>query len=937
MGLTVPTTIELSRAPRKGIKVTWSGAVADGSSKITGYKIFYACDWVPGTPDTSSPFVEYKLESAISNTKDTEKRDITIPNLQMGRIYYVGIRTIGENGEISVPHISETYPIRVNREPFVGEIPKKVVPSTTKEYEEVTLDISSAVEEPDSDTVTIYYRESDKSADGSGGNTNADILYDNFLFNRIASEKDITDIIINELGFNKFDNNSTGLYIDKYYDFIAWDGLDAGYPSCNNKPFIVNDKPAIKSVPYQYHDINASYIDNSLLYNGYKNKRDFNIKVIFQDKNIGEIKKCTIKWESIPENGAQSLSGETTLPIYFHEKTGDKDYSYYYAAGGILYSRKEIPDYTKYKISAIINDGIEDSDSFEIDTFATPGTPKNTLISGGIEKNKKNTIWKDFILEYNFNGFTDGIEKITVISNGKRMFWIDSYIFEKGSATISGNTYKYIPNRVKISLKDDVPPNANFSIRIYFDDGYGDYTVTTDNLKTAKRETPIYNLSVADTVKPYSDASNSKSGNICFTLGYIGGNFSDYYLDISETSKNPFVLSIRNGGDYAKVVEIRKSECTYPTGENKKLISFNVSKKTIADVIIKNFFQKGGSDNIEDNKVTYLDVKISIKNNFGVDFSSIAQLRVDMREGIDITSFKIYDEENKLVDIGTLIYEGDGLNFSFSGSCYNAQTITPIIQIARLGDSVTTIQENNWETYIQGNSFSVEAGEALADIKGFSEKTISYTVKEITASKYIYFRLVLIDASGNKYSEILSNTPFRSVKHTAPIFSLKDYKLENGKITELIYSCSDTGIDIIDGDSNITISTAVLKIKTSLSEISLSNVTFEEGDNKTISVGNINIEISSDSEEVSLILSTSVGGKTKEYTTNSIIVYNILPTVSYRQNHLGINTLGIDDKENENVIILIGEAKNKNIIRFVGTNNSKIKIEGFCIDGGTWD
>ena len=71
-------------------------------------------------------------------------------------------------------------------------------------------------------------------------------------------------------------------------------------------------------------------------------------------------------------------------------------------------------------------------------------------------------------------------------------------------------------------------------------------------------------------------------------------------------------------------------------------------------------------------------------------------------------------------------------------------------------------------------------------------------------------------------------------------------------------------------------------------------------------------------------------------------VYNLLPTVSYRQNHLGINTLSPSERRDS--IVYIGTYGERNTIYFVGENNqqrivniSTGAISNFVLDGGSWD
>ena len=77
---------------------------------------------------------------------------------------------------------------------------------------------------------------------------------------------------------------------------------------------------------------------------------------------------------------------------------------------------------------------------------------------------------------------------------------------------------------------------------------------------------------------------------------------------------------------------------------------------------------------------------------------------------------------------------------------------------------------------------------------------------------------------------------------------------------------------------------------------------------------------------------------TKTSTSNDLVIYGITPTVSYRQNHLGINTSTLQDDS----ILTIAPTSGRNIIylqKVGSTDTFKINLatgalEGFNIDCG---
>ena len=113
-------------------------------------------------------------------------------------------------------------------------------------------------------------------------------------------------------------------------------------------------------------------------------------------------------------------------------------------------------------------------------------------------------------------------------------------------------------------------------------------------------------------------------------------------------------------------------------------------------------------------------------------------------------------------------------------------------------------------------------------------------------------------------------------------------------------------------------------------------------------------EIKSDFLHVSPILKTSFSTYVKgdknnlyyptEKTSQSkfwFLVYNIVPTVSYRKNHLGINTLSPSEREDS--IVYVGSYGKRDKLYFVNSENKARTIDiesggidGFVVDCGSW-
>lgn len=76
----------------------------------------------------------------------------------------------------------------------------------------------------------------------------------------------------------------------------------------------------------------------------------------------------------------------------------------------------------------------------------------------------------------------------------------------------------------------------------------------------------------------------------------------------------------------------------------------------------------------------------------------------------------------------------------------------------------------------------------------------------------------------------------------------------------------------------------------------------------------------------------------KTLNTNALTIYNISPTVSYRQNCLGINySLDTQNKDFKDAVLIIGESSGKSVIYYVGAGDNLGELQGFLISGGSWD
>ena len=102
---------------------------------------------------------------------------------------------------------------------------------------------------------------------------------------------------------------------------------------------------------------------------------------------------------------------------------------------------------------------------------------------------------------------------------------------------------------------------------------------------------------------------------------------------------------------------------------------------------------------------------------------------------------------------------------------------------------------------------------------------------------------------------------------------------------------------------------------------------------------------------IRLVFKTTIGSIEKIGYGEETTIYNITPTIAYRKNQLGINTIpenfegndGSGESIKDTSILIIQSATNRNNIYFITPNNrikfniNDGKIDGILLDAGNWN
>lgn len=367
--------------------------------------------------------------------------------------------------------------------------------------------------------------------------------------------------------------------------------------------------------------------------------------------------------------------------------------------------------------------------------------------------------------------------------------------------------------------------------------------------------------------------------------------------------------------------------------------------------------------------------KYDITLDFDVPLKYTEQsLIIEYKSGLDIANPDISKEDgwNKIKN-GVLLRKGDKIKYTYKWSTYNTYKIPFYGYIKR---SSISSDENN-DGYMSDEFWGVDVQTTVSPIRDNnpigkllnSSISIEREILTITESKYIYFKANISQIINNITINnqdldwyFKTNTPEYninygiSVQHNTSIieiskglYSDSNSELEGDEIS-FSYSCSDIGLDTINNELDGFSAEVYIqyssdenfledKTKSLLIEKDYNN--FETADDIIEYSGNEWADKNSNFFYVRLKLITVDSGQTNDATnplisySNIIVIYNTTPTISYRQNCLGLNyKLPVGETNDVNLssaFLVIGETSRKNQIYFVSSDGIN------ALSGGTWD
>ena len=913
-----PTSVTASAGfvkPGDKITISWSGAEAGINNDIQKYRVYYKEGGMPTTG-----FQGYDGYKDSENSTSTSV-DITMPDVR-GSEYYFKVQTISRNAWYNSELSEAVATCQINQLPSAPTVaPEKImIPSGGGSI----AFFLTATDDDEGQTTSFYY----------------------------STVPDGEKTEISNGGTIEVKNETT-------YYFYSFDGLEYS-ASYTSQLITVNTKPTIISITTTG---NGTLYTSELLTNDRYKSFYTQVKGALElSKNAKDI-TWYARYATIPESGSVS-DWETTINL------GNNNNLNAILDLSLNTDFKKL-DNIVYQIGASYNDEIEDSDiswgdtNFVIAPVPTIGDFINQYGKTNVPYSASNHFYhKASIIATKDSSVTSieaRINGATVTTSGIRGYLNDGYfkINIEGTNKNTEYTLEFTINRVIGSVTKE-------------------FTIYSAGLPYKSSGTVFSELDIFSQTAPlkaYSDTGNFT----IFLYNFFGttdyANAKKNY-DGNPDPSNCLSFTLVKG---PKSLEINP---TYRDDSSNSNLYFDYKKDFYKTELLN------GSNPLELDleAVNSVDLKITFTDVFGQSYSITKQgyLTLDFREPFineDGFSISVLRNNNEVIDN---IREGDKVKFILNWESYNSQVATIESYIYRS----STIVDNpsnitSWERY-QNNSnyiWNIDTSEVIPTgliRSGTGEKI--YTVGQLNKSNYIYFKIsTTINGQSKDYYTDGYRITQRHVSVSKAGFSSFNYDSDKQEIS-YVHTLYDSGGGNTPNNMNNT-SGGIEKLEIGIqystdfnSESSEKKYISSTGGESDIFVAlitrsspeTIDGEESSTIEythsfkienfsyyNIRLVFKTTIGSIEKIGYGEETTIYNITPTIAYRKNQLGINTIPENFEGNDGFnpgesikdtsILIIQSATNRNNIYFITPNNrikfniNDGKIDGILLDAGNWN
>lgn len=892
-----PTSITVNKTiikPEDEITINWSGATNGTANTINGYEIYYNFTSTGDKPTTSSLSISVGEDVSSYTFQFNAQEILEKENIDDTRGYKLvfAIVTKGSAGSAYYSDMEYSNTITINKLPNSPSIAVNkvegledgnIIPSSEKA--KIRFIYNAGTDEDSAQTIQVYF----------------------------STTQDGDKSLVPPSPWYTYINKTITYY------FWSYDGLE-----------------------YSKEAVKINFIKNT--------ETTFEIGVSGKELK-SENNKTDLKYQISPIIQLHNIQGgqqnkKFTYTLYYGNNKEQLEQSYILFNSTSL-SKKEVADIRKYmtnfqengayyKIGIKCNDGVEDSTEKFTNIYYVTKIPSLkglynksnfTNIEGFYETNDstKATHYSKFL------GFVfdrdEGYDILKFKDYNSNIQTINLVTGEEDTQGFWENI-----DEIDSSISHDL------SYQLQYSQGYVHTAISRNITKIAK--VSLFNFAFGNQIyKFFTD-----SGTYINTVGHgynasplDTGNIKNY--GISDTLESHIFVKFYSNNLWSDPVGVTLEK----DSTNDNTIGFNLAASSIANAISKLFASDKKNMNYSST------VRLYIKNDFEDESYIDSTFTISFIENDNISLvYDIHPQGNEhQINQWQYLKEDMDLIGNFTIESYNTNPIGEI-QIRRS-------TEESWQS-LKSFSFS-GSGEAKpgSPIQYSVSNLLVQEIGEISNFDYqISYKLIVKTAAGSKEFGLYSNIPVRGhIPATLTILS-NSY---DGKGLTIIYKFSNFGAD-----------TTNLKLGNE-NKISLYTVGKDESVSYTINDDDINDYFSSDPEktEKTAIFTYNFGGsesnlvklgittslstylkndasKTSYFeTTKSTIlsaiepevIFNLLPTVAYRKNHLGINIL--EPSTNENSIITIGEAPGRDTIYFQSANKNFCKVDNFLVDGNSWD
>ena len=511
-------------------------------------------------------------------------------------------------------------------------------------------------------------------------------------------------------------------------------------------------------------------------------------------------------------------------------------------------------------------------------------------------------------------------------------YWVQRNDGIESSDRVYSNQMNFtVPN---LNLNPGNGPEGYFgtNINISIDKSQSNYyptgTVSFDRIERGKQ---------LKSIEFKNNENSSQSFNIKLTsplTRVYGFDFTNLQIPLTFKPYSTPILSINMAG--------RGSE--YGFGENSEhnLTIDNQDKEAIFSEDSSNntwtfkftpehlWGDNGIISNIVTDDIVGKTIKLTICNDFGEEFSKDILLKFDFRETPKIEGFQVCGGVSAIKEGTEISIQGKIQYFSKSANfiIYEPQS-NQIFYDVETGPGVY-----NKTPWVKTEMGGWESSPYVCELKNHTDPN-----KQIPAQEKTYTTKFNITAQSGSISGQAESQITTIQRHTPARIRFTRLEYSNGnligsfKIEDFGYDSNTNGrVDSVYLDSTKIYSGNI----TTNNEISFEITSYDFGEANFRSLA-----------PVCITTFDLEGAKTTKETVNLeyLVVYNILPTIAYRQNYLGVNTKNPSQNggiELENPAITISAYNQQNTVYLVSSLNiASIDLEtgkqaGFIIDCGSW-